>query len=159
MHPHPQNPQVKLTISYALAQSTKLSLHEKRVMQMVLDTKHLPEALAATGKVRQGVCGCVCGWVGGQGRAGEEQVHGGYGDRGRAQTNVWQATTSWWGAVWQQCWLLSSLVGAAGCCWPHLSTPAPLCSLLPVPPPPNPSKHTGPFVQRPDCASHRACVH
>ncbi|KAF8071355.1 RMD1 [Scenedesmus sp. PABB004] len=43
--------QVKLAISYALAQSTKLSLHERRVSAMVLDTKHLPESLAATGKV------------------------------------------------------------------------------------------------------------
>jgi uncharacterized Rmd1/YagE family protein len=43
--------QVKLAISYALAQSTKLSLHERRVTQMVLETKHLPESLAATGKV------------------------------------------------------------------------------------------------------------
>jgi hypothetical protein len=43
--------QVKLAISYALAQSTKLSLHERRVTQMVADTKYLPESLAATGKV------------------------------------------------------------------------------------------------------------
>jgi uncharacterized Rmd1/YagE family protein len=43
--------QVKLAISYALAQSTKLSLHERRVTQMVVETKHLPESLAATGKV------------------------------------------------------------------------------------------------------------
>eukprot|EP00878_Enallax_costatus_P019516 GHUV01020590.1.p1 GENE.GHUV01020590.1~~GHUV01020590.1.p1 ORF type:complete len:327 (+),score=56.52 GHUV01020590.1:1601-2581(+) len=43
--------QVKLAISYALAQSTKLSLHERRVTEMVLETKHLPESLARTGKV------------------------------------------------------------------------------------------------------------
>lgn len=43
--------QVKLAISYALAQSTKLSLHERRVTDMVMETKHLPESLAATGKV------------------------------------------------------------------------------------------------------------
>jgi uncharacterized Rmd1/YagE family protein len=49
---------VKLAISYALAQSTKLSLHEKRVVDMVLETRTLPEALAATGRVR-GVRGRV----------------------------------------------------------------------------------------------------
>jgi hypothetical protein len=43
--------QVKLAITYALAQSTKLSLHERRVTEMVLETKHLPESLAETGKV------------------------------------------------------------------------------------------------------------
>ena len=43
--------QVKLAISYALAQSNKLSLHERRVTEMVLETKHLPESLALTGKV------------------------------------------------------------------------------------------------------------
>ncbi|WIA12464.1 hypothetical protein OEZ86_003424 [Tetradesmus obliquus] len=43
--------QVKLAISYALAQSTKLSLHERRVSAMVVETKHLPESLAASGKV------------------------------------------------------------------------------------------------------------
>jgi hypothetical protein len=43
--------QIKLAISYALAQSTKLSLHERRVTDMVVETKHLPESLAACGKV------------------------------------------------------------------------------------------------------------
>lgn len=43
--------QIKLAISYALAQSTKLSLHERRVTDMVLETKHLPESLARSGKV------------------------------------------------------------------------------------------------------------
>lgn len=47
----PVSAQVKLAISYALAQSTKLSLHERRVAEMVLETKHLPESLARTGKV------------------------------------------------------------------------------------------------------------
>lgn len=42
---------MKLAISYALAQSTKLSLHERRVSAMVVETKHLPESLAASGKV------------------------------------------------------------------------------------------------------------
>eukprot|EP00882_Tetradesmus_deserticola_P016107 GHRQ01017183.1.p3 GENE.GHRQ01017183.1~~GHRQ01017183.1.p3 ORF type:complete len:120 (-),score=40.73 GHRQ01017183.1:1391-1750(-) len=48
---HHFDAQVKLAISYALAQSTKLSLHERRVTQMVVETKYLPESLAATGKV------------------------------------------------------------------------------------------------------------
>jgi hypothetical protein len=43
----------KLAISYALSQSTKLSMYEKRVINMVLETKHLPEQLAATGEVRR----------------------------------------------------------------------------------------------------------
>lgn len=42
---------IKLAISYALSQSTKLSVYEKRVMDMVLETKNLPEALAETGQV------------------------------------------------------------------------------------------------------------
>ncbi|KIY91970.1 hypothetical protein MNEG_15993 [Monoraphidium neglectum] len=42
---------VKLAISYALSQSTKLSLYERRVVDTVLETKHLPEQLAATGQV------------------------------------------------------------------------------------------------------------
>ncbi len=42
---------VKLAISYALSQSTKLSMHERRVQDMVLETKDLPEGLAETGKV------------------------------------------------------------------------------------------------------------
>lgn len=44
--------QIKLAISYALAQSTKLSLHERRVTDMVLETKHLPESLARSGKMQ-----------------------------------------------------------------------------------------------------------
>ncbi|KAI8464476.1 MAG: hypothetical protein J3K34DRAFT_440276 [Monoraphidium minutum] len=43
---------VKLAISYALSQSTKLSLYERRVVDTILETKHLPEQLAATGQVR-----------------------------------------------------------------------------------------------------------
>lgn len=50
-HVETPTPQIKLAISYALAQSTKLSLHERRVTDMVLETKHLPESLAASGKV------------------------------------------------------------------------------------------------------------
>ncbi len=43
---------VLLAISYALAQSAKLSVYEERVMELVDDTKHLPMALANTGKVK-----------------------------------------------------------------------------------------------------------
>lgn len=43
---------VKLAISYALSQSTKLAIFEERVIHMVLETKNLPEALAESGKVR-----------------------------------------------------------------------------------------------------------
>ncbi len=39
----PVAPQLKQAISYALAQSTKLSLYEQRVMDLVLRTRHLPE--------------------------------------------------------------------------------------------------------------------
>ena len=47
----PQDHKMKLAISYALAQSTKLSVYEKRVTDIVLETKHLPEALAEHGAV------------------------------------------------------------------------------------------------------------
>ena len=43
---------IKLSISHALAQSAKLSVYEERVIEIVESTKDLPEALAATGKVR-----------------------------------------------------------------------------------------------------------
>ncbi len=43
--------QAQLAISYALAQSTKLSLHERRVVALVGETRTLPEELAATGHV------------------------------------------------------------------------------------------------------------
>lgn len=42
---------MKLAISYALAQATKLSVYEKRVTDIVLETKNLPEALAENGEV------------------------------------------------------------------------------------------------------------
>ncbi|GBF98104.1 hypothetical protein Rsub_10850 [Raphidocelis subcapitata] len=42
---------VKLAISYALSQSTMLSLYERRVTDLVLESKHLPEQLAQTGEV------------------------------------------------------------------------------------------------------------
>lgn len=44
--------QVKLAISHGLAQSTKLSIYEQRIMDVVLQTKHLPEHLARDGKVK-----------------------------------------------------------------------------------------------------------
>lgn len=43
--------QVKLAISHALAQSTKLCVYEERVVETVLETKHLPETLAKHGNV------------------------------------------------------------------------------------------------------------
>lgn len=43
---------VKLAISYALGQSTKLSVFENRVVAMVLETKNLPATLAQNGRVR-----------------------------------------------------------------------------------------------------------
>lgn len=41
---------IKLSISHALAQSAKLSVYEERVMEIVENTKDLPETLAATGE-------------------------------------------------------------------------------------------------------------
>lgn len=49
-----QDHKMKLAISYALAQSTKLSVYEKRVVDIVLETKNLPERLAETGEVNIG---------------------------------------------------------------------------------------------------------
>lgn len=46
------DPTIKLSISHALAQSTKLSVYEARVMEIVECTKDLPEILATTGKVK-----------------------------------------------------------------------------------------------------------
>jgi uncharacterized Rmd1/YagE family protein len=43
---------LKLSISHALAQSTKLSVYEERVMEIVEETKDLPEILATTGQVK-----------------------------------------------------------------------------------------------------------
>ncbi|EFN59105.1 hypothetical protein CHLNCDRAFT_137893 [Chlorella variabilis] len=42
---------IKLSISHALAQSAKLSVYEERVIEIVENTKDLPETLAATGEV------------------------------------------------------------------------------------------------------------
>lgn len=46
-----QDHKMKLAISYALAQSTKLSVYEKRVVDIVLETKNLPESLAESGEI------------------------------------------------------------------------------------------------------------
>ncbi|MEW5309405.1 MAG: hypothetical protein WDW38_001296 [Sanguina aurantia] len=44
--------QVRLAISHALAQATKLSVYEARVVDLVEETRHLPQALAAHGRIR-----------------------------------------------------------------------------------------------------------
>ncbi|KAI0244798.1 sporulation protein rmd1 [Massospora cicadina] len=41
----------KMTISHAIAQSTKMSLYENLVSETIEDTKHIPQTLAETGKV------------------------------------------------------------------------------------------------------------
>ncbi|KAG2443418.1 hypothetical protein HXX76_001776 [Chlamydomonas incerta] len=43
--------QVRLAISHALAQSTKLSVYEERVVALVEESKHLPQDLALHGRV------------------------------------------------------------------------------------------------------------
>ena len=43
---------LKLSISHALAQSTKLSVYEARVVEIVEETKDLPEILATVGEVK-----------------------------------------------------------------------------------------------------------
>ena len=40
---------IKLSISHALSQSTKLCVFEERVLEIVASTKDLPESLATTG--------------------------------------------------------------------------------------------------------------
>ena len=40
---------IKLSISHALSQSTKLCVFEERVLEIVQQTRDLPEALASTG--------------------------------------------------------------------------------------------------------------
>ena len=42
---------MKLAISYALSQSVKLSVYENRVVDIVEETKNLPESLALSGQV------------------------------------------------------------------------------------------------------------
>eukprot|EP00884_Botryococcus_braunii_P016721 jgi/Botrbrau1/3732/Bobra.0363s0017.2 len=51
-HRFAQDHLIKLSISHALSQSTKLCVFEERVMQIVQSTKDLPELLASTGKVK-----------------------------------------------------------------------------------------------------------
>eukprot|EP00798_Chlamydomonas_sp_ICE-L_P001524 gene1524-32899_t len=46
-----KNHKMKLAITYGLAQSSKLSIYETRVNEIVEDTKTLPEMLAETGKL------------------------------------------------------------------------------------------------------------
>lgn len=63
-HTHTHNPAVnyrlakdhllKLSISHALAQSTKLTVYEERVVEIVESTRELPVILATTGSVRLG---------------------------------------------------------------------------------------------------------
>lgn len=48
---HSNDPAVKLAICHALAQSTKLCIHEERVLELVLETKHMPQSLAQHGTV------------------------------------------------------------------------------------------------------------
>ena len=42
---------IKLSISHALAQSTKLMLYEELILELVSATKEIPLQLSATGKV------------------------------------------------------------------------------------------------------------
>ena len=42
---------MKLSITYALSQSTKLSLHERNVQEIAANTKYLPQSLARHGEV------------------------------------------------------------------------------------------------------------
>jgi len=51
---------IKLSISHALSQSTKLCVFEERVIMIVMNTKDLPGTLAATGTTMAQKCGaCV----------------------------------------------------------------------------------------------------
>ena len=66
---------MRLAISYALAQSAKLSVFEGRVMELAEETKDLPESLAERGKVdissttvRAGVLRRCRGEAGGAGK-------------------------------------------------------------------------------------------
>lgn len=48
---HAQDMEVKLSVSFALAQSTKLSVYEEEMRRMVKRLSHLPEGLAERGEV------------------------------------------------------------------------------------------------------------
>ena len=54
------DPSIKLSISHALSQSTKLCVFEERVLEIVASTKDLPESLASTGGAAANCCGCYC---------------------------------------------------------------------------------------------------
>ncbi|KAJ1910839.1 sporulation protein rmd1 [Tieghemiomyces parasiticus] len=49
---HPKNHMVKLAISHAIAQSVKLTLYEELVDSAIEDTKHIPQRMAKTGRVK-----------------------------------------------------------------------------------------------------------
>ncbi|KAJ1970272.1 sporulation protein rmd1 [Dimargaris xerosporica] len=49
---HPNNYMVKMTISHAIAQSVKLTLYEELVEDTINDTKHIPQLMAETGRVK-----------------------------------------------------------------------------------------------------------
>ncbi len=51
---------IKLSISHALSQSTKLCVFEERVIMIVMNTKDLPGTLAATGTKVAPNCLRVC---------------------------------------------------------------------------------------------------
>ncbi|KAL1920279.1 uncharacterized protein VTP21DRAFT_1425 [Calcarisporiella thermophila] len=48
---HPNNYMVKLTISHAIAQSTKMTLFEGLIEETIESTKHIPQTMAESGKV------------------------------------------------------------------------------------------------------------
>lgn len=45
------DPAEKLAVSFAMAQSVKLSVFEARVAETIADTKHIPQHLSETGKI------------------------------------------------------------------------------------------------------------
>ncbi|KAJ1979595.1 sporulation protein rmd1 [Dimargaris cristalligena] len=49
---HPRNYMVKMAISHAIAQSVKLTLYEGLVEETINDTKHIPQLMAETGRVK-----------------------------------------------------------------------------------------------------------
>ena len=54
---------IKLSISHALSQSTKLCVFEERVLEIVQSTRDLPERLASSGTLHAGKWGCNDGGV------------------------------------------------------------------------------------------------
>ncbi|KAJ1988963.1 sporulation protein rmd1 [Dimargaris cristalligena] len=49
---HPRNYMVKMAISHAIAQSVKLTLYEDLVEDTINDTKHIPQLMAKSGRVK-----------------------------------------------------------------------------------------------------------